>query len=293
MRNEKEMVDLILRVAKEDNRIRAVYMNGSRTNRSVPKDIFQDYDVVYVVEETSSFIEDQTWIDVFGNLLMIQEPDRNDLQIGMDVDVSQSYGYLMLFRDGNRIDLRLQTNKEMLKHYGSDSLTVKVLDKDEILPMIPEASDVDYHVKRPSVAEYFACCNNFWWCLQNVAKGVWRDELPYAKQMFEGVIRSELNQMVDWWIGSKDSFKISPGKMGKYYRKLLPACHWELYRKTYCDSEYEHMWNSLFAACELFRLLATEMAVELETEYPEVDDRNMTMYLERIRNLPGDAREIF
>jgi len=42
MRTEKEMLDLILGVANRDSRIRAVYMNGSRANPNVKKDIFQD-----------------------------------------------------------------------------------------------------------------------------------------------------------------------------------------------------------------------------------------------------------
>lgn len=46
MRTEKEMYKLIISIAKSDERIRAVYLNGSRTNPNVPKDIFQDYDVV-------------------------------------------------------------------------------------------------------------------------------------------------------------------------------------------------------------------------------------------------------
>ena len=48
MRTETEMMELILSVAKEDERIRAVYMNGSRTNPNAPKDLFQDYDIVSV-----------------------------------------------------------------------------------------------------------------------------------------------------------------------------------------------------------------------------------------------------
>ena len=37
MRSENEMYNLILEVAKNDVRIKAVYMNGSRTNENVPK----------------------------------------------------------------------------------------------------------------------------------------------------------------------------------------------------------------------------------------------------------------
>lgn len=57
MRSEKEMMDLILGVAQKDERIRAVYMNGSRTNKNVKKDIFQDYDIVYVVRQTKPFMK--------------------------------------------------------------------------------------------------------------------------------------------------------------------------------------------------------------------------------------------
>ena len=77
MRSESEMYNLILEIAKNDVRIKAVYMNGSRTNENVPKDIFQDYDIVYVVEDTCSFIEDKDWIKVFGEILYMQYPDEN------------------------------------------------------------------------------------------------------------------------------------------------------------------------------------------------------------------------
>lgn len=57
MRNEKEMFDLILDVARQDDRIRAVYMNGSRANPNVEKDPYRDYDIVYVVTETIPYVE--------------------------------------------------------------------------------------------------------------------------------------------------------------------------------------------------------------------------------------------
>nr|WP_326075165.1 aminoglycoside 6-adenylyltransferase [Paenibacillus alba] len=49
-------------------------MNGSRTNPNVPKDILQDYDIVYVIIETTSFLKDDKGINIFGDLIMIQEP---------------------------------------------------------------------------------------------------------------------------------------------------------------------------------------------------------------------------
>lgn len=293
MRKEKEMFDLILGIAQQDERIRAVYMNGSRTNPDVPKDMFQDYDIVYVVTETASFRKDAQWIKHFGDLIMIQEPDKNDQAVGIEMDFDRSYTYLMLFTDGNRIDLHVETKEAMLAEYGTDKLTMPLLDKDDCLPVIPAATDVDYHVKKPTEPEFINGCNEFWWCLQNVAKGIWRDELPYAKRMFEATSRAELEEMVAWWIGTKHDFRVSVGKLGKYYQRYLLAAHWELYKKTYADSSYDNMWAALFAACELFRVLGQEVGESLGYPYPSEDDARMLAYLKQVRNLPADAKNIY
>lgn len=52
------MMNLILDFAKMDDRILAAYLKGSRTNPNVPLDIYRDFDIMYVVTETYSFIHD-------------------------------------------------------------------------------------------------------------------------------------------------------------------------------------------------------------------------------------------
>ncbi|MUK89501.1 aminoglycoside 6-adenylyltransferase [Ornithinibacillus sp. L9] len=293
MRNEQEIFELIIRVAQEDERIRAVYMNGPRTNPNIPKDIFQDYDIVYVVNETFSFIEDAGWIRIFGELLMVQEPDKLDKGIGQNKDFNRNYAYLMLFTDGNRIDLTLQSIESMQKEYGKDRLTIPLLDKDHILPSIPSPSDIDYHVKKPTEGQFDSCTNNFWWCLQNVAKGIWRDELPYAKLMFEYTTRDCLDKMLEWWVGIQHNYQVSTGKLGKYYKNFLPDSYWEMYKKTYSDSDYKQMWQSIFFACDLFRVLSQDVAKHFNWSYPLEDDENMTSFIKHGRDLPADAKEIY
>jgi aminoglycoside 6-adenylyltransferase len=152
---------------------------------------------------------------------------------------------------------------------------------------------MDYHVKKPSEPLYISCTNNFWWCLQNVAKGIWRDELPYAKRMFEFTTRAALDDMVSWWIGTKHDFQVSTGKMDKYFKKYLPASYWEMYKKTYSDANYENMWDSIFTSCDLFRILAQDVAESLSYTYPTADDQNITQYLQHVRTLPADAKDIY
>ena len=71
-RTEQEMMELILRVASEDKRVRAVWMNGSRANPNAPQDQYQDFDIVYAVTDMQEMIENSGWIDVFGERISMQ-----------------------------------------------------------------------------------------------------------------------------------------------------------------------------------------------------------------------------
>jgi len=287
MRTEQEMLDLIIGFAKGDERIRAVYMNGSRVNPTAPKDPYQDYDIVYVVKETEPFLADRAWLSSFGNPLMIQEPDWNDILLGLSndqYDFSRRYAWLMLLDDGSRIDLSIIIKEEAAASVQSDSLTVLLLDKDAFLPSIPAPSDVDYRVKKPSEGEYTACCNEFWWCLNNVAKGIARDELPYAMGMYNLYVRDMLNKMVEWHIGIQTDFLVSPGKMGKYFKRYLAPELYAMYQKTYSDSDYDALWPAVFTACALFRMLAEQTAGHFGYAYNQKDDANMTRYLYMVKH---------
>lgn len=278
------MFDLIVGVARADERVRAVYMNGSRANPHVPKDIYQDYDIVYVVTETKSFLENKEWISVFGELAIVQEPDNNDFGWGINANFDHSYGWLMLFKDGNRIDLHIQIKEVMLEEYTKDSLTIPLLDKDNCLPQIPAANDTDYHIKKPTEQQYKGCCNEFWWCLNNVAKGIARDQLPYAMWMYNVIVRDMLVKMVDWYIGINTGFSVSVGMSGKYYKKYLPEEIYDLFAKTYSDSDYNNFWAAIFIACGLFRTIAQPVADHFGYTYCISEDTNIIDYLNKIRN---------
>lgn len=281
MRTEQEIFEIILNTANENDRIRAVYMNGSRTNPKTPKDKYQDYDIVYVVTETKWFLENKDWISVFGELAIVQEPDKNAMADGADLDISRSYGWLMLFKDGNRIDLYLET---VCEDYGQDKLTVTLLDKDNILPQISPPSDVNYYIKKPTESQYLSVCNNFWWCLQNVAKGIARDQLAYAMNMYIQVVHEKLESMVSWYIGAQNDYSVSVGMWGKYYKRYLPQSLYDIYVKTYSDADYDNLWNAIFSACDLFRTIAPIVGNHFGYGYIKREEEGMMDYLLKTRN---------
>ena len=95
MRTDTEIMTLILQIA-DNLKVEAVALSGSRINPQTQKDEFQDYDVVYIVENLEELLSDLSWLDQFGNRLIEQ---HNVLE--------HRHLYLMLFEDGNRIDLTL------------------------------------------------------------------------------------------------------------------------------------------------------------------------------------------
>ena len=204
MRTEKEMMDLILGCAERDPRVRAVTMNGSRINPHAKKDMFQDYDVVYFVTEVEPYIDNETFIGQFGDMLIMQTPEA---MIDPPPEDNGRYVYLMLFTDGNRIDLGL-TPVDMINDSLDDSLTVVLLDKDHRIEALPPPSDVDYLPEEPTAKLFDDCCNEFWWVSPYVAKGLWREELTYVKSAMESFIRPQLLKMLTWYFGIKTGFRM-------------------------------------------------------------------------------------
>lgn len=293
MRTEKEMFDLILEAAEGDKRVRAVYMNGSRVNPNAAKDIFQDYDIVYVVTETASFIEDEGWIKIFGDTIISQEPDKLDKMQGREVDFESGYTYLMQFTDGNRIDLHIQTKEAMLKEYGMDKLTLPILDKDKCLPPILIPSDKDHWVKKPTYGEYFSRCNNFWWVAPYCAKGLWRNEILYTIDVMNSLVRKDLLTMLSWQAGIRTEFKLSIGKSHKHLKKYVDLKTWNSLMQTFNMSNYQSAWEALFTACEIFEEAAAYVGRELGYEYNYVEGRKSFEFIKHIKELPEDAEEIY
>jgi aminoglycoside 6-adenylyltransferase len=293
MRTEKEMMALILNVARQDSRIRAVYTNGSRTNPRAPTDIFQDYDIGYLVNETTSFINDQDWIKVFGDILIMQLPDEIDRNAGHETHFEYCYGYLMQFSDGNRIDLHIETLDYVLKIYRTDKLLITLLDKDNVLPKIPPATDEDYWVKRPTQALLYGCSNEFWWLSLYAAKGLWRSEIPYAMEFLNSLMRPQLIEMLAWYVGIQTDFSASIGKCAKYLDKYLQGETWNKYLKTYPEATPESIWNSLLIMCELFQETTGIVCARFGYDLNLTEAQHCLAYMKHIRQLPKDATEIY
>lgn len=286
MRSEKEMMDLIINTAASDDRVLAAYMKGSRTNPEAPEDRYRDFDIVYVVKETAGFIENPEWLDAFGKIVLKQE--QKDLygygeRFGIQKDYDRSYSWLLIFDDGNRIDIGVEIPQVTAAGTSRNRLFLPLLDKCGCLPELPPPSDVEFHIKKPSAEQFDGCCTEFFWCMCDVVKGIARDELPFAMTTYNVNVRSMLETMLSWYIGILTGFSVSSGKLNKYLKRYLPADFYSEYTETYSGSDYHDFWHAIDTSFDLFRRAALEVSAHSGFNYPDDKESAARGHIKRIR----------
>ena len=167
MRTDQEILELILETAKK-LQVDVVALSGSRTDTKAPKDKFQDYDVVYVVDDLDNLTNDLSWLDQFGKRIIEQE-----------VTLGHRRLYLILFEDGNRIDLTLCPKDHINEWVDSEAgFTVLKDEKGLFEAYLPNPKLC--WTAPPSEEEFTASCNEFWWVSAYVVKGICRKQVIYA-----------------------------------------------------------------------------------------------------------------
>ncbi len=273
MRTEQDMMKMLFDIAKQDERIRIMTLEGSRTNINIPKDEFQDYDVTFFVSDVEAFTANDHWLGQFGTIIMMQKPE--DMELFPPAE--KGYSYLMLFDDYNKIDLTLLPLSELDHYLDGDKLIKVLMDKDSRIQRDVVPSDIDYHVKKPTMREYDDCCNEFWNVTPYVVKGLCRKEILFAIDHLNQILRYELLRMISWKVGIETGFSLSVGKNFKFMDQYISEELWNRLLSTYRMDSYEAVWGSLFACHELFREAAKEVAKRLGYEYPGYDE-NVTRY---------------
>ena len=264
MRTETEMLDVILQTAK-NLKVEAVAMSGSRTNPKDSKDEFQDYDVVYVVENLDELITDLSWLDQFGKRIIEQE-----------VGLGQRRLYLMLFEDSNRIDLTL-CPKEHIKEWVDSEAGFTVLEDPEHLFELYSPNLERFWIHPASAIEFEKVCNEFWWVSAYVVKGICRNQLIYATDHLYGICQQELLKVLSWQVAS-DRGKVDIGKNYKYLFNYLPAEKEKEFSSLLDFSSVEKLTQYLFSTMKFFHQEAQCLAQKMGFDYDKEVAEKMIEY---------------
>lgn len=264
MRTETEMMNRIVQIA-ETLQVEAVALSGSRTTPDSPKDEFQDYDVVYIVDNLKYLLSDLSWLDQFGKRIIEQ-----------NVILGHRHLYLMLFEDGNRIDLTL-CHKEHMQEWVDSEAGFRVLKDEKGLFEAYQPNAKRYWTAPPSEEEFAASCNEFWWVSAYVVKGIRRNQLIYATDHLYGICQQELLKVLAWQVAS-DKGIVDIGKNYKYLFHYLPAEKEKVFSALLDLSSIEKVGQSLFATMKLFDGEAQELAQKMGFTYDKEVAEKMISY---------------
>ena len=275
MRTEKEMLDLILNIAKQDKNVKAVCMNGSRVNENIQTDILQDFDIVYIVENLEDIIADLEWINQFGNRIITQFPEEQDLYPS---ELEERYPILMLFDDYNRIDLTLLSKNKLSEYLVEDKLIKILLDKDNLLPKNNSVSEASYWISKPYQKLFDECINEFYWVSTYVMKGIWRNELLYLIDHLN-ICRRMLLLMLAWDKGYKFDFQVNFGKSFKYLPNYLGSNKNSELTSTYPHLNTNEIKEALYKMTEMFDYAAVMVSKKCKLNYDTENYAEVKKYI--------------
>ena len=271
MRTDQEILGLILETAKK-LQVDAVALSGSRAEGQAPKDEFQDYDVVYVVDDLDTLTRDLAWLDQFGTRNIEQHNILGNRRL-----------YLMLFEDGNRIDLTLCPKEHMKEWVDSEASYTVLIDEKGLFESYSPSPD-RFLTSPPNKMDFEKTCNEFWWVSAYVVKGICRNQLVYATDHLYGICQQELLKVLAWQV-ARDRGVVDIGKNYKYLFNYLPAEKEKEFSALLDFSSLDKITQSLFATMQLFHQEAQSLAQKMGFKYEkEVADKMIEYAEEKLLN---------
>jgi aminoglycoside 6-adenylyltransferase len=273
----------ILAFAREDPRVRAVILNGSRARAGAKVDEFSDTDVALVVDDLEGFVADETWHLGFGEQLVSFPNDGR-------FEGQRVHNRLVLYRDGVKVDflcwpvevMAPLSKRSPLPPFLDQGYDVLV-DKGGLCAGLAAPTGGAFTVTKPSESEFSSLVNEFWWETTYVARNLARGDVLFARYNLDFVMKLQvLLRCLEWYVSMDAGWSYRAGLLGRDLQQHLDTETWSQLESTYSGGGVEELWESLWRTCELFRRVAGAVAGRIDYSYPESLDAGVTAYLRRV-----------
>lgn len=255
------MLDKIKAYAKHKG-IKLVTMNGSRVNHKIISDPYQDYDVVFFVEDIDSFVYEPEY---FGEVLIYQNNRYGDDKIMMTQ-----------YTSGLRIDLQIRNISGPDRYLKEDSLTHVIYNEtDRQINIIP--NDTMHRLLNPTAESFKNSVNEIYWVSLYVVKALRRNQINYATYLMTTIILEELSLMLGYNINIKHDKEINYGLNYKYLGHYLEEgaeYYYSLYTRPV---SYEVVLEVL----DWYQVLVENVALVYGFEMPKYHNR-IVAYIKQV-----------
>jgi aminoglycoside 6-adenylyltransferase len=282
--DEKAVIKKITEWAESKPDIRAVLLTSSRANPNEKLDEFSDYDVIFVAEDIKPYIEDESWLEEYGKVLVIYR-DPIEVIFGFE-----KFTRVTQYESGLKIDFTLWpvgllkhiARIEKLPDYIDDGYKV-LLDKDGLTRGMKASSFRAFVPKPPTREQYSQFVEEFFSNAPYVAKHIRRDDFFPLKSMLDFMRYEKLGKMLEWKVEIEHEWSLKSGNYGKGLQKYLNPVIFNEIENTYAGNGPDADWESLFRIIRLFRKIAREFGEKLGYAYPEDLDSRVMEYLQKVK----------
>ena len=284
MKKYEEMYELILKTATEDERIRAVTMEGSNVTAGAVHDAFSDFDITFFVSDIREFTAEKDYMKRFGEILILQTPD-DYYEEPYDYSGRGRFAFLTQYKDGNRIDLTLIDISEIGKQKDFSEPRTVLINKDKFPELVDISSKEAFYIRKPGEFEFFNTVNEFRWISNYATKGLCRHEFYYARRAMEHYMMDMFMKMINWKVGADNDFKVTTGGNSKYLKNYLSDEEMKRFTGMFANGDYEDMWEKLFLMYDYFEELTLYVAEKLGFTTDMEESRNVREFMQKRRAL--------
>jgi aminoglycoside 6-adenylyltransferase len=199
------------------------------------------------------------------------------------IDIGSNSIRMVIYEDGLKVDFGIAPI-EAIKNINDLMFYKVLLDKDGLIKTTKVMTEENFYCSKPSYKEYQTLINEFFWDINYISKSLYRQEIYFAKFMFEN-INKMIRKLLSWHLGMKHNWEVNIGLEGRYLKSLLSEELWNKVLSTFAGSEIEDNWRAIYASCDLVRQLGNDIAVELDYVYPFEQDITIVNYLRKIEKM--------
>lgn len=289
MRSSHTILNLILDYAERDDTVRAVV----RTDLLPVRKYLCSYSFCFIVNDPAKYEDDDIFGSCFGERILLYRADRNYPEM-----FPGTKAHLMVLRDGITLAIHVMEKNAFLRRYNREQENENAwfgdtyqtfMDKDGILQIPDRLIETQTLFSRtPKKEEFIGACGEFWWVMKSFAEYTLREELSSAMFYLNVAVRDILNKMLRWQIYLRAGHPADMGILDSNLEALLDEDLFALYKKTYPDADYAHIWDAFDAAAELWHKAGTAVAQCCGFDYPSDIEKDM---LEFVRNLKKMKQE--
>ncbi len=272
----ESLLERIVSWAQADAGTQACLLLGSRARSERPADEWSDTDLILVLDDPDALLADAGWPARFGSVAITFIEDT----------MLSLRERRVLYADGTDLDVVPMTRERMRRHLddphallalgrGNRVLFDKVGLFHDLANHIALAEEAATSASRAVDAADFAnVVNDFWYHAVWTARKLRRGELWVALACLDGHMKRLLLRVIEWQTDITAS--ADHWFDGRFLERWAEPSILTALRDSFAHYDPADVSRALTATMELFRRLASDLAVRLELPYPEAADAAAT-----------------